>query len=107
MKDKNLPVVILTDETTASSAEAIVIAFKGRNKTRFLGLPTRGIPTSNFPFKLSDGAVLNLTTIVDADRTGKIYDSRIMPDAEVKTNWSSYGTEDDAVLRVALEWIKN
>jgi len=75
VKSENLPVVVLTDEITASSGEAVVIAFKGRPKTNFIGMPTRGLPTANQPFKLSDGAVLNLTTAIEADRMGKTYDT--------------------------------
>jgi carboxyl-terminal processing protease len=107
IKNENLPVAILTDEFTASSAEAVVIAFKGRNKTRSFGMPTRGIPTANQPFKLRDGAVLNLTVAVDADRTGKHYDSEIPPDVEVKTIWTLYGTDEDPVLKAAAIWLKD
>lgn len=106
-KKENLPVAILTDEFTASSAEAVVIAFKGRPKTQFIGMPTRGLPTANAPIRLSDGAVLNLTTAVDADRTGKSYDSKIPPDTEVKTIWALYGTDDDAAIKAAVKWLKS
>jgi len=107
VKNADLPIAILTDDFTASSAEAVVIAFKGRPKTHFFGMPTRGIPTANSPFKLSDGAIINLTVAVDADRTGKSYDSKIPPDTEIKTIWAQYGTDDDPVLKVAASWIKN
>src|SRR5262245_27038729 len=107
VKNADLPVAILTDEFTASSGEAVVVAFKGRSKTRFIGMPTRGVPTANTPIKLSDGAVLNLTVAVDADRTGKSYDSKIPPDTEVKTNWALYGTDDDTAIKAAVNWLKS
>jgi carboxyl-terminal processing protease len=107
VKQENPPVAILIDEMTASSAEAVVIAFKGRAKTHFFGMPTRGVPTANQPFKLTDGAILNLTTAIEADRTGKSYDSKIPPDTEIKTNWSLYGTDDDPVIQAALKWLKS
>lgn len=107
IKHENPPVAILTDDLTASSAEAIVIAFKGRAKTHFFGMPTRGVPTANQPFKLTDGAILNLTTALEADRTGKNYDSKIPPDTEIKTNWSLYGTDEDPVIQAAIKWLKN
>jgi C-terminal processing protease CtpA/Prc len=107
VKKGDLPVAILTDFITASSAEAIVIAFKGRNKTRYFGMATGGLPTANTPFKLSDGAVLNLTVAVDADRTGKTYDTKIPPDTEVKTNWATYGTDDDDVIKIAIQWLRS
>src|SRR5262245_25680020 len=43
LKKGDLPVAVLTDEFTASSGEAVVVAFKGRGKTRFIGMPTRGV----------------------------------------------------------------
>jgi carboxyl-terminal processing protease len=107
VKNGDLPVAILTDDLTASSGEAVVVAFKGRSKTRFIGMPTRGVPTANSPMKLSDGAVLNLNVAIDADRTGKSYDSKIPPDTEVKTVWALYGTADDPVIRAALSWLQN
>lgn len=102
-----MPVVVLTDEITASSAEAIVIAFKGRPKTHFIGMPTRGLPTANQPFRLSDGAVLNLTTAIEADRTGKTYDTKILPDTEVKTDWELYGTDGDTAIKAAVKWLRS
>ena len=107
VKNGDLPVVILTDELTASSGEAVVVAFKGRSKTRFIGMPTRGVPTANSPMRLSDGAVLNLNVAIDADRTGKSYDNKIPPDTEVKTVWALYGTDDDPVIRAAQSWLLN
>jgi C-terminal processing protease CtpA/Prc len=107
VKVENPPVAVLTDEFTASSGEAIVIAFKGRAKTHFFGMPTRGVPTANEPFKLSDGAVLNLTTALEADRTGKQYDSKILPDTEIKTDWLWFGTDDDPVIKAAVKWLES
>jgi C-terminal processing protease CtpA/Prc len=65
------------------------------------------VPTANQPFKLSDGAVLNLTTAFEADRTGKQYDNKIPPDTEIKTNWLLYGTPEDPVIKAALIWLKS
>jgi carboxyl-terminal processing protease len=107
VKHEHPPVAVLTDEVTASSGEAIVIAFRGRAKTHFFGMPTRGVPTANQPFKLSDGAILNLTTALEADRTGKQYDSKIPPDTQIKSDWSRYGTEDDPVIKAAVKWLKS
>ena len=43
---------------TASSGEAVTIAFIGRLNARTFGERTRGLTTSNDQFLLSDGAVL-------------------------------------------------
>ena len=74
------PVAVLVGPTTASSGEAIAIAFRGRLSTRLFGAHTKGLTTSNRVFPLSDGALLNLTTAAFADRTGTPYREGIMPD---------------------------
>jgi hypothetical protein len=77
------PVAVLTDSSTASSGEAMAIAFRGRPKTRSFGEPTAGLPTKNDLKVMSDGAWLLLTVARTADRTGQIYDGRIVPDQAV------------------------
>ena len=97
---------MLTDEQTASSGEAILIAFRGRPNTRSFGAATRGVPTANASKQLSDGAVLVLTEACDADHTGRTYDDRIVPDEPVADNWSVRGTGADPVLQAALRWLR-
>ncbi|MDQ2717178.1 MAG: S41 family peptidase [Chloroflexota bacterium] len=100
------PVAVLTASNTASSGEAIVVAFRGRPQTRSFGEPTHGIPTANAPFTLRDGATLNLTTALDADRTGHTYDSAIAPDqASPVVDPSKIGTPGDPGLRAATTWL--
>ncbi|MDP3720392.1 MAG: S41 family peptidase [Acidobacteriota bacterium] len=74
------PVAVLVGPTTASSGEAIAIAFRGRPSTRLFGATTRGLTTSNRVFPLSDGSLLNLTTAAFADRTGTPYQNGVTPD---------------------------
>ena len=73
-------VAVLVDGSTASSAEAIAIAFHGRPATRFFGTNTAGKSTAVQPFKLDDGAELYLTTAIDADRTGQAFPDGFTPD---------------------------
>lgn len=74
------PVAVLTSGQTASSGEAVVVAFRGRPATRSFGEATAGVPTANIGKDLSDGAVIVLTVAFMADRTGQAYDNRIAPD---------------------------
>jgi C-terminal processing protease CtpA/Prc len=92
------PVAVLTSRVTASSGEAIVIAFQGRPNTRTFGEPTRGLSTSNQVFWLRDKAFLNLTTAYFADRTGKTYTKGITPDVIVEN-------DVDEVPQPAREWL--
>ncbi len=73
LKSPNPYVAILTDHVTASSGEAVAIAFKGRNKTKSFGTPTFGVLTSNRVHTLSDGSRINLTESVFADRNKTKY----------------------------------
>ncbi len=100
------PVAVLVDSSTASSAEAITIAFHGRPDTRFFGTRTAGKSTAVQPFKLDDGAELYLTTAIDADRTGKAYPDGFTPDEVIPYNSSSMPLEsNDAALQAAQKWL--
>ncbi len=100
------PVAVLVDSSTASSAEAITIAFHGRPDTRFFGTHTAGKSTAVQPFKLDDGAELYLTTAIDADRTGKSYPDGFTPDQIVSTSGSSMPQEaNDPVIQAAQTWL--
>ncbi|MGW9498751.1 S41 family peptidase [Streptomyces prasinus] len=98
------PVAVLTSRSTASSGEAVTVAFRGRPDTRSFGEDTTGVPTGNVGHRLSDGAILNLTEVMDADRTGRAYDSAIPPDQPVVDNLGR-GESKDPVLDAATEWL--
>ena len=91
-------VAVLTDSAIASSGEATLIAFKERPDTRLFGLPSCGLSTANRAFSLSDGAVLNLTVSVMADRQRTTYGDRVMPD-EVLTDRSE-------LIARAVAWLQ-
>jgi carboxyl-terminal processing protease len=91
-------VAVLTDKRVASSGEAIVVAFRGRPNTRSFGTETCGVPTANAGFTLSDGAVLTLTTSIDADRLFATYNAPIPPDESVP---------DTAVVQRAIDWLRS
>ena len=94
------PVAILTSRLTASSGEAVVIAFVGRPNTRIFGKRTRGLSTSNDQFFLSDGAMINLTVATLADRNGHVYPNGIDPDETADAPPGS------PVSSAALEWLQ-
>lgn len=73
-------VAVLTDTLTASSGEAITVAFKNRPKTKSFGWPTYGVSTSNEGFTLSDGSRMLLTVATFADRKKVKYGRKIQPD---------------------------
>ena len=97
---RNAPIAVLIDRYTASSGEAVAIAFKGLPNTRFFGERSAGLSTANGPFELADGAVIWLTTGVDLDRDKAKYYSGVTPDVTVKTS-----ATEDKVVEAASSWI--
>ena len=77
------PVALLTDEGTASSAEALVVAFRGSTNVRTFGKATAGLASLNVTRRLYDGTQLILTIGASvAPRTSEVYgDQPIRPDA--------------------------
>jgi C-terminal processing protease CtpA/Prc len=90
------PVAVLLGTRTASSGEAIAVAFRGRPNARSFGQPTKGLSTGNQLYDLPGGARLGLTTTYFVDRTGQVYGEEISPDELVR--------EQDAMLR-AVRWL--
>lgn len=101
------PVAVLTSQFTASAGEAIVVAFRGRPHTSSFGAVTAGVPTANDTKMLSDGALLGVTSALDADRTGRTYDSPLLPDQLVGADWRQLDTENDPVLQAATAWLRS
>ncbi|MCB2020538.1 MAG: hypothetical protein KDG44_07020 [Burkholderiaceae bacterium] len=74
------PAALLASRRTASSGEAVLIAFVGRPGARRFGTSTRGLTTTNDEFPLPDGATLFLTVGTFADRHGRVYGQALAPD---------------------------
>lgn len=91
-------VAVLFDGATASSGEAVVVAFQRRADTRSFGAVTCGLSTANELYTMSDGASLLLTVAVMADRTKFQYGSSIVPDEDV--------TDPRATEQRAVEWLR-
>ena len=104
VSDETAPVAVLTDNRTASSAEAVTAIFAGQPNVQIIGQRTNGLTSTNSFEVLSDGAVLNLTVGHYANRDRVVYEQGISPDIEVRTDEVSDG-EPDPVLTRALAWI--
>jgi hypothetical protein len=98
------PVALLIGAGTASSGEAVTIAFRGRPRTRSFGSPTFGQTTANMTIELTDGAILLLAVSVESDRTGQQFSSSISPDVLVEGGTGAI-SPDDIVVRAASAWL--
>lgn len=92
------PVAVLQGPRTASSGEATLLSFVGRENTRRFGEPSMGLSTANGAFPLDDGATLALTTALMADRSGQAYGGRIPTDETV--------LGENATEEAALRWLE-
>jgi carboxyl-terminal processing protease len=102
-----LPIAVLLGPATASSAEVLAVAFRGRPQTRSFGAPTRGLSAGNRTFALPDGASLVLTVAATSDVEGRVYLGPIAPDEVVAGADERRAAEaiEDATLDAALVWL--
>ncbi|MFG3448819.1 S41 family peptidase [Stenotrophomonas sp. NPDC047960] len=77
------PVAVLIGPKTASSGEAVALAFRGRPATRSFGQRSAGYSTANVPTRLPDGSILLLTGSVSVDRNLKGDGGKLQPDVTV------------------------
>lgn len=105
----NLPMVVLTNENTASAAELFTQALRDYGKAKSVGGTTFGKGTMQTVKKLNDGSAINLTVAYYLPPSGVSYDGiGIKPDFEVEM---PEGVEDifaldeqtDPQLRKAVE----
>lgn len=94
-------VAVLLGPGTASSGEAVAVAFIGRNNTRSFGAPSNGRASSNSGFGLPDGSMIYLMTAIDVDRAGREVGGKIVPDVSLPDDIVS----SSEVPGEALRWL--
>lgn len=99
-------VAVLQGSRTASSGEALVVAFRSRQNTRSFGHATAGLSSANESIVLDDGAVLFLTVAVLADRSGKVYGAKIDPDYVTEGGRANAPLPDDPDVEAASAWLR-
>jgi hypothetical protein len=105
--NQNPYVAVLTDSMTTSGSEAMVVSFKGRDKTRSFGNSTYGYSLLRGGFILSDGARIYFTTHVMADRNNNRYGNRVAPDQRIIGDFKEIPTNNDVVVNAAVEWLES
>lgn len=104
----NIPVAVLTSINTGGAGEVSAIAFKHQKNVKIIGEPTAGLSARTTEFKLSTGWVVQLSTGVFADRTGKKYLGQVQPDEFITYPKDVQITiDEDAVIFRAVEWFKS
>jgi C-terminal processing protease CtpA/Prc len=91
------PVAVVMGAGTASSGEAVALAFRGQRGSRSFGQPSAGFSTGNRPTTLVDGTTLLLTHNVMTDRNGQGDGGRMQPDQATASG--------PATLAAAQAWL--
>ena len=109
-KEVNLPMVVLTNENTASAAELFAQAIKDYNKGRTVGTQTYGKGVMQTIYPLSDGGALDITVAMynppkspNFNGVGVKPDYEVQLTAEQQKNFFDLDEESDPQLKKALE----
>lgn len=108
----NIPVVLLTNSSSASASEILAGALKDNNKATIVGEKTYGKGVIQELLTLTDGSGLKITTNeYFTPNRNKINKVGITPDVEVKLNEKLEGQlvieeKDDTQLQKAIEILK-
>lgn len=108
----NMPIIILTNENTASASEILAGALKDLGKAKTVGTTTYGKGVIQQILKLSDGSGLKVTIEeYQTPNRSKIHKIGIAPDEEVKlpdsvTNVLNVTESEDTQLQKAIEMLK-
>lgn len=105
----NMPVVILTNRSTASASEILAAALKENNKATIVGEKTYGKGVIQELLTLSDGSGIKVTVEeYYTPNRNKINGVGITPDVEVVSNGSIIvEMEQDIQLQEAIKILKN
>ncbi|MDB5011910.1 MAG: Peptidase family [Daejeonella sp.] len=103
---QNIPVVILVSPVTGSSAEFLIMTFKGRNNTVLLGSSTAGVLTINSGFPINEETFINLSVGYGADRQGNVYRQAIPADIPFTSVDQFNNIQNDGKVKAAIEWLK-
>ncbi|RZM09962.1 MAG: hypothetical protein EOO88_48785, partial [Pedobacter sp.] len=101
-----IPISFLISPPTGSSAEFLLIAFKGRPKTILVGTETAGFITGIEGFQINDATSVLLSTSYGKDRLGRVYKAAFKPDILVIGADSFTNLNKDEKVKQAVRWLK-
>ena len=103
----NIPIVILSNNGSASASEVLIGALKDNNKAKLVGEKTYGKGVTQIPFKLSDESLLKVTNSRYYTPNGKCIDKEgIEPDYKVVMSEEKYANISNLTLNQDEQLIK-
>ncbi|GAB3786581.1 hypothetical protein GCM10028818_50040 [Spirosoma horti] len=103
---QTIPVAFIISPPTGSSAEFLLIAFRGRPKTVLVGTETAGFVTGIEGFPVNEATQILLSTSYGRDRRGIIYKNAFKPDISVTSYDSFNNIRQDEKVKQAVNWLK-
>jgi carboxyl-terminal processing protease len=102
----DLPMVVLVDGGTASSAEIVAGSLRDYDRAMIIGQPTFGKGSVQRIFGFSDGSTLRVTVAEwFTPSRGRIQDAGIQPDLEISA--PAHGSADDPVISTAVRMLES
>lgn len=98
-------IAILLSRYTVSSGEIVATIFKGQENTRFFGEDSGGLTTVLGWNPVSPDMYMCIAAAIYADRDGTVYSERIPVDVKIPLDIENL-PQEDAILQVALAWLK-
>ncbi|NIS81477.1 MAG: PDZ domain-containing protein [Anaerolineales bacterium] len=100
-KATEIPMVVLVNEATASSAEVVAAAFQGNGRAPLIGRETFGKGSVQVVLELRDGSSLYVTSARWQTPDGRSLDHQgLEPDVQVPTE----ETDLDPFIKAAVDW---
>ena len=105
MPAKDPKIAVLISQYTASSGEAVAVAFKGRPNTRFFGLDTAGLITVTDWTQLGGDLIASISIGYYADRNSNVYRTYVSPDRKIEFLINE-APERDVMIQEAIKWLE-
>ena len=100
---RNLPLVVLVDDATASYAEVLAAILQREQGALVVGTPTAGNTETIYAYTLKDGSRLWLAQEGFRLQDGVNLEGKgVQPDSVVDVDWTRYSEDDDPQLLEAL-----
>ncbi len=103
---KDIPVIVLCNYLTISSAEAFILQLKHIASVTVIGEPTAGSATMALEVQLPGGGGFKIATVKALDENGKPY-KYTQPDITHIPSFEDEKTGTDSVLKIAIDFINN
>ena len=103
---KDIPVIVLCNYLTISSAEAFILQLKQVTSVTVIGEPTAGSSTMALEVQLPGGGRFKIATVLALDENGKPY-KYTQPDIIHIPSLEDEKTGNDSVLKIAIDLINN